>query len=123
MAEAIARFRGDAAVEVFSAGLNPTGTVAEGSLLALQALGYPTDGLDSKGLEEIDLDSMDLIVSLMGPEGLSTLPQRLCAERIAWRIPDPYGEDDESYLRVARLLEKKISLLINSLRVREPLSF
>jgi len=123
MAEAIARFRGEGAVEVFSAGLYPTGTVAEGSLLALEALGYPTEKLSSKGLDEIDLDSMDIIVSLMGPEGLSTLPQRLCAEKIAWRIPDPYGEDEESYLRVARLLEKRLLSWIKSLGATEPLSF
>lgn len=123
MAEAIARSQGKGAVEVFSAGLYPTGTVAEGSLLALESLGYPTEKLSSKGLDEIDLDSIDLIVSLMGPEGLSTLPQHLCTEKIAWRIPDPYGEDEESYLRVARRLEKKISALINSLRSMEPLSF
>jgi protein-tyrosine-phosphatase len=123
MAEAIARNRGGTAVEVHSAGLYPSGRVAAGSLLALETLGYPSDRLNSKGLKTIDLDSMDIIISLMGPEGLATLPPRLCAEKIAWRIPDPYGEDDDSYIRVARLLENQISSLINSLRAREPLSF
>lgn len=122
MAEAIARSIGGEDVEVFSAGLHPMGRVAEGSLATLQQLGYSTEGLRSKGLGQIDLDGIDLIVSLMGPEGLSTLPRRVCAEKIAWGIPDPYGEDEESYLAVARLLEKKISSLISSQKKGEPFS-
>ena len=122
MAEAIARSVGGNEVQAFSAGLHPMGRVAEGSLMALGELGHSTEGLRSKGLNDIDLDSMDLIVSLMGPEGLSPLPRRLCADKIAWGIPDPYGEDDESYLAVAALLEKKISSLISSQRVAEPFS-
>ena len=119
MAEAIARGIGGAGVDVSSAGLHPMGTVAEGSIMALETLGYSTEHLRSKGLGDVDLDSMDLIVSLMGPEGLTPLPRRLCAEKISWRISDPYGEDDESYIRVAKLLEKKISNLLTSQKSRE----
>jgi len=119
MAEAIARGIGGVDIEVFSAGLHAMGTVADGSIMALETLGYGTEDLSSKGLAEVDLDSMDLIVSLMGPEGLATLPRRLCAEKISWQIPDPYGEDDESYIRVARLLEKKITSMLAGQKSRE----
>lgn len=122
MAEAIARRIGGAGVEVFSAGLHPMGRVAPGTLMALESLGYPAEGLSSKGFEAVDLDSMDLIVSLMGVEGLSMLPRRLCGEKISWRIRDPYGEDDESYLATARILEKKIDALMSAFMAGEPFS-
>lgn len=119
MAEAIARHIGGDEVEVFSAGLHPMGRVSEGTLFALRTLGYPTEGLASKGLDAIDLDSIDIVVSLMGPEGLSILPKRHCCERVAWSIVDPYGEDEESYLATAQILEKKIRALMIEIQAGE----
>ncbi|MCD4750982.1 MAG: hypothetical protein K8R59_16535 [Thermoanaerobaculales bacterium] len=118
MAEAIARHLGGDRNEVFSAGLFPTGTVAPLSLQTLESLGHSTAGLYSKGLDDIELEEVDVVVSLMGPDGLAGVPRRLPAERIVWSIRDPYGEDEEAYFATARILEQRIRQLLEELKHR-----
>lgn len=112
MAEAVTRHLAGPHIEVYSAGLHPTGRVAPLSLRTLAAHGYPTSGLASKGLEDVPLEAMDIIVSLMGDPGLSALPCRLTAEKIAWSIPDPFGEDEDAYENTLRLLVRRITGLL-----------
>lgn len=119
MAEAIARRRLGSLAGVFSAGHCPTGRVADFSIATLETLGYDTTGLSSKGLDAVPLDDMDVIVSLMGPDGLIGLPRHLTAEKIVWSIRDPYGEDESSYLATATILEQRIKELTNELGDRE----
>ncbi|MCP4900346.1 MAG: low molecular weight phosphatase family protein [bacterium] len=119
MAEAIARKLTNSRIEVCSAGLSPTGHVSEEALSVLEELGYPNQGLRSKSLEEIDLGSQDFIVSLIGEDGLRWLPRHLPAARIAWQVRDPYGEDEEVFLAVARVLENRIGDLLKDLEMQE----
>ena len=111
MAESILRSIGGASVDVVSAGLHPTGRVAELSLETLGTFGYPVAGLSSKGLEDIDLASVDIVISLMGEPGLAALPWHITAEKIAWSIRDPYGEDEDAYTATVKTLERKIRAL------------
>lgn len=115
MAEAMARSMGDGRLDVHSAGLSPTGRVAEGSMDALNTLGYPSDGLSSKGLDEVPLDDLDVVVSLIGPAGLRFLPRGLPARCEEWSIRDPYGDDEEIYLAVARTIEARVRALVDDL--------
>lgn len=119
MAEAIARRELGAFADVFSAGHRPTGSVADYSIRTLEALGYNATGLSSKGFDAVPLDEMDVIVSLMGAEGLIGLPQHLTAEKIVWSIRDPYGEDEASYLATAATLERHVKQLADVLGGRE----
>jgi arsenate reductase len=121
MAEAMARALGEGEIEAFSAGLAPAGSVADSSLATLGDLGYDSAGLASKGLEEVPLHDMDVIVSLAGPSALYMVPQGLTAEREAWSIPDPVGEDLAAYHRSAKLIEAKVSALVTRLRERDDL--
>jgi protein-tyrosine-phosphatase len=115
MAEAIARGLGGDRIVAYSAGLTPTGRIAEGTLSALQRLGYPAAGLASKGLDDVPLEDMDVIVSLVGPDGLRLLPASLTAHRLAWSLRDPYGDDDAVYDAVARRLEVQVRDLLDEL--------
>ena len=108
MAESILRAIGGNSVRVYSAGLHPTGKVADLSLETLDSLGYSAVGLSSKGLDTIDLESVDVVISLMGEPGLAALPCWLTAEKIAWAIRDPYGEDEDAYLAAVKAMERKI---------------
>jgi arsenate reductase len=119
MAEAIARGLGVMEVRASSAGIMPFGRIVPATVSALEALGYDPGGLSSKGLESIDLAGFDIIVSLLGPAGLSYLPPSLGAQLESWSIRDPYGEDDEVYLRVARDLERRIRGLLSDHEIRE----
>ncbi|PWB75482.1 MAG: low molecular weight phosphatase family protein [Holophagae bacterium] len=115
MAEAIARALGGDSLVAHSAGIAPTGRVASSTLEALRALGYPCAGLASKGLDEVPLDGLDVVVSLIGPAGLAWLPAGVAARRVAWTIPDPYGNDIATYLAVARTIEERVRALVDDL--------
>ena len=101
MAEAIARSLGGDEVEVYSAGLSPLGWISSETIDALGTLGYPADDLRSKGLDDVDLENLDIVVSLLGVRGLDSIPQGIGGRREAWAIVDPFGEDDALYLEVA----------------------
>ena len=115
MAEAIARALGGDRVHASSAGLAATGRVAASTLEALATLGYPSDGLASKGLDEIPLEGLDVVVSLIGPAGLAWLPAGVAARQVAWTIPDPYGNDLATYLAAARTIEQRVRALVDEL--------
>jgi arsenate reductase len=119
MAEAITRGLGGARVRASSAGLMPFGRIVATTVETLAVLGHSSEGLASKGLEDVNLDDFDIIVSLLGPSGLGYLPPSLGAELESWSIPDPYGEDDEVYLAVARELERRIKALLADYDDRE----
>jgi arsenate reductase len=112
MAEAMARRLGGGRIEALSAGLAPTARIAAHTVSTLRRLGYPTEGLHSKGIDEIPLESVDVIVSLVGRHGLRLLPTGLTARREAWSIRDPYGDDEEVYRSVARALEARVRELV-----------
>jgi protein-tyrosine-phosphatase len=112
MAEAIARALGGDSVDARSAGLTPLGWVSDQSLDALRALGYPADDLSSKGLDEVNLEDVDIVVSLLDDRGLLYIPHGTGLRREAWGIADPFGEDDERYLEVARELEVRVRQLL-----------
>ena len=112
MAESITRRLGGHNVHAVSAGLSPLGWIAEPTLRALEAKGFPTDGLSSKGIGEVPIDDIDVVVSLIGDHGLAVLPAGMGARKEAWAIPDPYGEDDVVYSSVLQELELRIARLL-----------
>ena len=112
MAEAMARALGADRVDARSAGLTPAGWIAEPTVSTLAALGYPTDGLRSKSIDEVEIDDVDVVVSLLGEETLDLMPRGHGARREAWSIRDPFGEDEETYLAVARELETRVRRLL-----------
>jgi arsenate reductase len=119
MAEAIARALGDGDVVAASAGIMPFGRIVGATRDTLDELGYDSSDLTSKGLDDVDLGSFDVIVSLLGPAGLSGLPRTLGIDLESWSIRDPYGEDDVTYTAVARELERRIRRLLTERLDRE----
>jgi len=119
MAEAMARAMGGDRVRAYSAGLNPTGRVARETIEVLDALGYDARGLQSKDIDRVPMDDVDVIVSLIGPSGLRYLPHGLAARLESWSIRDPYGDDTEVYHAVARTIEGRVRELIDELLTTE----
>jgi protein-tyrosine-phosphatase len=113
MAEAIARALGGDRVDARSAGISPLGWVSGQTIDTLQLLGYPAHDLSSKGLDDVALESVDVVLSLLGDRGLDYIPNTIPARREAWDITDPFGEDDELYLEVGRELELRIQNLLS----------
>jgi ArsR family transcriptional regulator len=116
MAEAIFRqFAGDD-FEVASAGTEPT-QPEPGALAALEHLGVETDGLHSKALDEINLNSFDYVISLC--DRARTECQALCGVQnfIAWNFPDPVaGGKPNAFKKTAHELSERIKMLLLVLR-------
>ncbi|NOZ96112.1 MAG: low molecular weight phosphatase family protein [Acidobacteria bacterium] len=115
MAEAMARAMGGDAIRALSAGLASTGHVAPQTLATLEALGYSGEGLASKGLSQVPLDEVDLVVSLIGSPGVRWIPHGMPVETVVWSLPDPWGEDEATYLAVARRIEALVRDLVDDL--------
>lgn len=112
MAESMARRIGGGRVIAQSAGLSPAGFIAKPTVSTLRRLGYPVEGLYSKGIDAIDTGEVDVVVSLIGgpiPTALGCGPQ---ARLVHWPLPDPFGEDETLYLRVARDIESRVRNLL-----------
>jgi len=112
MAEAIARGLGGDRVVALSAGLSPAGFIAEATRATLRSLGYSDSGLFSKGLDAIDVAAVDVAVSLLGGEIQPSLGCGAQTRLVHWPVRDPFGEDDSTYLRVAREIEVRVRRLL-----------
>jgi protein-tyrosine-phosphatase len=119
MAEAMARSLAGDRLEVHSAGLTPTGRIAPPTLAVLQELGYSTEGLASKGLEDVPLERLEVIVSLIGEGGLRVVPSGIGSRRLSWSIRDPFGDAEAVYRAVARDLEARVRELVSDLLADE----
>lgn len=119
MAEAMTRGLAGPEVAAYSAGLMPFGRIVSSTIETLNTMGYDPSGLASKGLDDVGRDEFDIVVSLLGDSGLNYLPSTLGAQLESWSIRDPYGEDDEVYLAVARELERRIGDLLDDQKDRE----
>ncbi len=115
MAEAMARALGGEKIRPISAGLAATGRVAPETIATLTAMGYSGEGLASKGLSDVSLEEIDVVVSLIGPPGVRWIPFGMPVETIVWNVPDPWGEDEATYRNVARRIERLVRELIDEL--------
>jgi len=88
MAEGFARHYGGEHVEVFSAGLKPS-MVHSRAIAVMKEKGIDISGQCSKGLEEVPINEMDLVITLCGDaeERCPTFQERIT--RFHWPIQDP----------------------------------
>ncbi len=113
MAEAIARSLAGRRIVAASAGLAPAGFVADATIRILEAHGYETAGLWSKGLHALDAEPFDVVVSLLGRRGVDLLPRALGHRVEAWDLRDPFGEDESTYRQVLRDIETRVRRLLD----------
>lgn len=88
MAEGLARQILGPGVEVASAGSEPT-RLNPHAVAAMQAIGINISHHDSKSIDDIDTNKIDLVVTLCAEEVCPLLPGRI--ERLHWPIADPSG--------------------------------
>lgn len=108
MAEAIMRHRWKGKYEAASAGISPLGRVSEGTLIVLNEVGIPADGLYSKGLREVELESFDPIVNLSEYPLEQFIPWRYESRIVNCYVNDPYGQSLEAYRRARDVIERLI---------------
>ena len=114
MAESIARRIGHGVMEASSGGLTPLGHVEELTKQTLLKNGYAADGLTSKPIERMQLETTDLVVNMSGRSW--DLVFDGVAEVEHWKVEDPYGADAEIYQRIFEDIEKRVAKLTDRLR-------
>lgn len=117
LAEAIAR---DMAPEldIWSAGSEPT-HVRPQVRRVLDEAGFDDKGLRSKSMFEVDMDDIDVIVTLCREEQCPAIP--VTKKHLRWPLPDPDSAPDEEKAEAFRAtrdeLIRRMPSLINEVEV------
>jgi arsenate reductase len=90
IAEGLARHLLGAKIEALSAGSQPS-KVNPYAIETMAEIGIDITGHVSKSVDEIDIGSIDLVVTLCADEVCPILPGRV--RRLHWPIPDPATKD------------------------------
>jgi arsenate reductase (thioredoxin) len=90
MAEGLARAMLDPGVTVLSAGSAPS-RVNPFAVQAMAELGIDISAQSSKSVADVDVRTLDLVVTLCAEEVCPVLPGRV--RRLHWPIPDPASKD------------------------------
>lgn len=114
MAEGLANHLGAGKIRAWSAGSRPLGVITPRTYEVMQEQGIPLDGQWSKGLEDVPLAKMDVVVG-MGCEVSCPIPEGFQGRVLEWDIPDPYGEDLEVFREVRDLIERRVVALVDSI--------
>ncbi len=108
MAEALARKYGADVLTVQSAGLAPAVTTTPHTRAALAERNVDLGDHRPKGLHEVDLNRLDLVINMSG----ESMPIGLHAPLEVWNVPDPYGFDLPAYRKACDLIEQQVMRLI-----------
>ena len=114
MAEAWTRHYAQGRVKVQSAGLHPLGEIIEDTLTVMSEKGISLDGQDSKGLEAIDWQQVDVLVNMAAWPTGSIVPG-FTGRRMQWNVRDPFGEPLEVYRKVRDELEWRVRTLVEEM--------
>ena len=114
MAEAFVNQFGGDQVRGWSAGSHPLGEIVRGTNEAMREKGISLEGQWSKGLNDVPLHDMDVIVTL-GCEVSCPVPAGFAGRVVEWNIPDPYGAGLARYREVRDLIEARVARLLDEL--------
>jgi len=114
MAEAFARHLGGDAVRASSAGSHPLGWILPDTIAVMAEKGIALDGQRSKGIGEVRVDRMDVVVG-MGCEVECPVPVGFKGRVIEWNIPDPYARDLDFFRQVRDQIEAEVQALLASI--------
>lgn len=104
MAEGLARHLFGDAARVQSAGSTPW-RVHPLAIRALAELGIDISSHRSKSVDEIDLDDIDLVITLCADEVCPVLPKK--TRRLHWPLSDPSGAPGDDEARLQRFRETR----------------
>lgn len=109
MAEAFARGIGAGAVEARSAGSRPSGRVNPLAVEVMAERGYDLTRHRSTGVDELEGESFDVIVSMGCGDACPQVPAR---RRFEWEVPDPSGEPRPVFEAVRDEIERRVRRLL-----------
>jgi arsenate reductase (thioredoxin) len=112
MAEGFARELSRRSIEIWSAGVAPSGRVSEGAVQVMAERGIDISGHLSKGIDRVPLETMDWIVSLGEVSASVVAPPRFAGRLEDWRVRDPVGESLDVYRTVRDDIERLVRELL-----------
>lgn len=120
MAEGIARAHGADVIETYSAGTNPTGVISEDAIEIMRETKIDISGLKSKGLNEVPVAEMDIVISMAPRPALHLVPRGFRGRTIDWRVEDPVGKSLTVFRRVRGELDVLVKQLVEDVRHHPP---
>lgn len=105
MAEGVARSLAPAGVRILSAGSQPS-LVRSEALAVLAEIGVDASGQRSKGFDDIDLDSVEAVVTLCSDEVCPFFPRPV--PQLHWALPDPAAVEGEGRLEAFRQVREEL---------------
>jgi protein-tyrosine-phosphatase len=114
MAEALANHCGKGRVRAWSAGSRPLGEIIPQTYQVLEEKGISLEGHSSKGLNDIPVAEMDVVVG-MGCEVACPVPVGFKGRVIEWNIPDPFGRELSFFRSVRDSIQRQVVALLNDL--------
>ena len=118
MAEALANQLAHGRFRAFSAGTHPLGMISLDTRAVLGEKGITLEGYWSKGLEDVPVSDMDVVVE-MGYGVKCRLPADFKGRLVKWQIPDPYSLGREYFRDVRDLIESEVRRLLAELEVQD----
>lgn len=114
MAEGFARAAGGGAVEVASAGSEPSGVVNARAIAFMAEKGVDIAGHESKRLEDLPRGTAwDWIVTMGCGDACPHVPAR---HRVDWELDDPKHMTDEGFRAVRDEIDRRVRALIDETR-------
>jgi arsenate reductase len=117
MAEALARSLAPDVIAPASAGVSPTGAIAEHAEFVLLQRGILMSGQFSKSMHDASLSQAQLIVNMSGIPG-----ERLFAGRAFedWHVAEPSSDILESFRGTCEEIETRVAELADRIRMVQP---
>lgn len=112
MAEGFARNLGGGIVEPYSAGTNPTGLLSREAVEVMREKGIDISAQHSKGLADVPLEAMDLVVTMGCCSADEVCPVTFNGRKLDWDIEDPIGKPIGTFRRVRDRIEEKVKGLL-----------
>jgi arsenate reductase (thioredoxin) len=114
MAEAFARILGGDAVEAYSAGSRPSGTVNPRAIEAMREVGYDLSAHGSKSLDELPEVSFDFVATMGCGDACPMVRAR---QRADWSIPDPKHLPADEFRIVRDMVRDKVQATLDELGI------
>ena len=112
MAEAFARILGGAAVEAYSAGSCPSGTINPKAVEVMRELGYDLSTHGSKSLDDLPNLTFDFVATMGCGDACPTVQ---ASRRADWPIPEPKDLPLHEIRDVRDLIRDKVQVTLNEL--------
>lgn len=120
MAEGFANHFGEGRVQASSAGLFPVGWIAAETREVMEEKGISLDGQLSKGLEDVPVEEMDLVIEMAGPKFTVPKPAGFRGRVIQWDIPDAFTSGLECNRVTRDVIEAHVRALLEELQRNMP---